>query len=42
LEKEAKTFAPLRARYGNDSSKFQKFFGSFFQERTAFFLAGSF
>jgi hypothetical protein len=35
LKKEAKTFAPWCARWRNARAKEQKFFGSFFQKRTA-------
>jgi hypothetical protein len=36
LKKEAKTFECLRACWGNATPNEQKFFGSFFQRRTAF------
>jgi hypothetical protein len=35
LKKEAKTFARWRARWGGAHAVVQKFFGSFFQKRTA-------
>jgi hypothetical protein len=39
LKKEAKTFASLNTHYGTSNSHEQKFFGSFFQKRTACCLA---
>jgi hypothetical protein len=38
LKKEAKTFANWCARCSTAHTKSPKFFGSFFQKRTAFFL----